>query len=112
MLKRADIVNSIEIELKEIENTRNQIKEITNSGSPMTDLELNQWFDRVVALEENYFSFKNTEILAKKNQNYLNLLSDSATDILNLRKELICREMFQDNVHGRIPYILRKRSLQ
>ncbi len=92
-VKKAAIVNSIEKQLKEIENARNQIREITNSASEISELDLNQWFDRLIALKESYFTFNKIEILAKTNQNYLNLLSDSALGLLNLRKELICNEI-------------------
>jgi len=92
-LKKAAIFNSLEKQFKEIENTRNQIKEIINSGSEIPEIELNQWFERVFALQAHYSYIKNIEILAKKNQIYLDLLSDSATDLLSLQKELICNEM-------------------
>lgn len=99
MTKRSLIIRSIEERLEEIETAHRQIKEISKSGTLLSEAQQKQWMAILGSLSQDFAVLRENSALIKEStftlfealEKYQRILSDSAQELLTQRKEAIRR---------------------
>ncbi|HLE74627.1 MAG TPA: UvrD-helicase domain-containing protein [Candidatus Bathyarchaeia archaeon] len=91
--KRDSAIRPIRERLAEIETAHTQIKEISDSGTVLSDVEQKQWISRVQSLEKDVSFFMENGVLDESALKHRELLSDCFEKLLLQGKEFICGEI-------------------